>query len=152
MKTKLLFPIIFLVVSIFSSAYSQEFPAKMREKVKQLMVWKLTDRLNLTKEQSEKFFPLLNEFLDANETLIEERRGLLKELSDKESKLSDSELNEKSSRILQIDRERAENMIKFSKDSEKILTARQKADLVVFQTEFARDLAKMIEKRRKNQD
>lgn len=152
MKSKLLSLIIVLAVNIFSTAYSQEIPPKMREKVKQLMVWKLTDRLNLTKEQSEKFFPLLNEFLDSNEALMDERRVLLKVLSDKDFKLSDSELEEKSSRVLQIDRERAENMIKFSKNTEKILTARQKADLVVFQTEFVRDLAKMIEKRRKNQD
>ena len=156
-KVLCIYMIAALIFSLFSatSIHAQDnipenVPPKMREKIKELMVWKLTDRLNLSTEQGEKFFPLLNKFLDANDKLMQERRELVVDISKNLSILSDSKLDEKSSRILEIDRERAENMIRLSKDSEKILTPKQKADLIIFQTEFVRDLAKMVEKRRKD--
>lgn len=148
MKSKLL--TLFLTVmmlSSFSLIAQDEMPLKMREKVKDLLIWKLTDKLNLTEDQSAKFFPLFNRFLDDHEKLMDERRNLLRDLKEGE-KLSDSQLNEKSNRILKIDRERADNLQKIATDSEKILSAKQRADLIIFQTEFIRDLAKMIEKRK----
>lgn len=140
---------VLILLSAGSVSAQENIPPKMREKVKQLMVWKLTDRLDLTEEQSPKFFPILNKFLDDNEKLMDERRELLKDLQNSAG-LNDSQLNEKSNRILKIDKERAENISKLSADSEKILTARQRAELIVFQTEFVRELAKMIEKQKGN--
>lgn len=150
MKKSIILLIAFFSIFSLTSLMAQDgIPKEKREKVRQLMVWKLTDRLNLTSEQSQKFFPTFNKYLDDNEKLFDERRNLIHDIKTADN-LTDAQLTEKANRILKIDKERNENLIQLVSDSDKILSARQCAELVIFQTEFVKDLARNMERFKKD--
>lgn len=150
MKKNIILLIAFFSIFSLTSLMAQDgIPKEKREKVRQLMVWKLTDRLNLTSEQSQKFFPTFNKYLDGNEKLFDERRNLIHDIKTADN-LTDAQLTEKANRILKIDKERNENLIQLVSDSDKILSARQCAELVIFQTEFVKDLARNMERFKKD--
>ena len=75
MKTKILFPIIFLLVT--SLSFSQGFKEK-REKVKALKVAYITEQLELTTDEAQKFWPIYNAF-DENQSELrhEKMRAIL---------------------------------------------------------------------------
>ena len=70
MKTKILFPIIFLLVT--SLSFSQGFKEK-REKVKALKVAYITEQLELTTDEAQKFWPIYNAFDDKQGELRHEK-------------------------------------------------------------------------------
>jgi Spy/CpxP family protein refolding chaperone len=60
MKTKILIPILFLVSFV---SFSQDFKEK-KEKIKALKVAYITEELNLTSEEAQKFWPIYNTYDD----------------------------------------------------------------------------------------
>ena len=91
MKTKFILPIILLFIS--SVSFSQDFKEK-REKVKALKVAYITEQLELTTEEAQKFWPLYNAFDDKQAELRHEkmraildrfRPGSVDKLSEKEA-------------------------------------------------------------------
>ena len=70
MKTKFILPIILLFISTVS--FSQDFKEK-REKVKALKVAYITEQLELTTEEAQKFWPLYNAFDDKQSELRHEK-------------------------------------------------------------------------------
>jgi len=125
-------------------------PEKQREKVKQIRIWKLTDKLNLTEEQSARFFALYNRHSDDMEALRMERKKILNELKDNVNSWSESKITDKLAQIDEIEQKMVTRRKEFLKSTESVLTVQQRAELVIFETEFLKDLAKMIEKRREN--
>ncbi|MCK6601352.1 MAG: Spy/CpxP family protein refolding chaperone [Bacteroidetes bacterium] len=125
-------------------------PEKQREKVKQIRIWKLTDKLNLTEEQSARFFAIYNRHSDDMEALRTERKKILNELKDNLNSWSESKITDKLAQIEEIEQKMVTRRKEFLKSTEPVLTVQQRAELVIFETEFLKDLAKMIEKRREN--
>ena len=70
MKTKIIYPILFLLISSFS--FSQGFKEK-KGKVKALKIAYITEELDLTTEEAQKFWPIYNAFDDKQSELRHEK-------------------------------------------------------------------------------
>lgn len=96
MKTTIVYLLTFVIVSCATfSAYAQ--PEKFQEKKEHIEALKasfITQKLNLTKEEAQKFWPVYNEYQDAKDALHKEQREEFKNYKDRFDQLSEKELTE----------------------------------------------------------
>ena len=75
MKTRFIYPLVFLLIS--SLSFAQDYKER-REKVKALKVAFITEKLELTTEEAQKFWPIYNAFDEKQAELRHEKmRGIL---------------------------------------------------------------------------
>jgi biopolymer transport protein ExbB/TolQ len=72
------FPIIFLLTILSVSVLAQRNRQVDKEKLEAARVAFITNRLSLSPEQAEKFWPLFNEFQDKRNGMMRELRGISK--------------------------------------------------------------------------
>ena len=147
MKTKFIFPIIFLLVS--SLSFSQDH----REKVKALKVAYITEQLELTSDEAQKFWPIYNTFEDKQSELRHEK---MRAILDRFQPGNVDKLSEKEASALLIQMEKIEEDLfnlkkKFIKDLQGVISAKKIIKLKKAEEDFNRELLKqMREKRRAN--
>lgn len=150
MKTKFIFPIIFLLVS--SLSFSQDHREK-REKVKALKVAYITEQLELTSDEAQKFWPIYNTFEDKQSELRHEK---MRAILDRFQPGNVDKLSEKEASALLIQMEKIEEDLfnlkkKFIKDLQGVISAKKIIKLKKAEEDFNRELLKqMREKRRAN--
>ena len=124
MKTKFLLPFLLLFVSTVS--FSQGFRGK-KEKVKALKVAYITDELNLTTEEAQRFWPIYNAFDDKQAELRHEK---MKAILDRFEPGSVEKLSEKDASSLLVQMEIIEETLfalrkKFIKELQSVLPAKK---------------------------
>lgn len=145
---KQLFTILFLLFTTF--VFSQDMGEKI-ERVKALRVAYISDRLELTPDEAQKFWPVFNQFDDKQFELNREKRKLMFKLRPENS----SNLSEKESAELMAEDDRIETEIQNNKKqlvknlqgvipNQKILMLRQ------IEIEFKQKLLKQIKNRRES--
>ena len=150
MKTIFIFPIIFLLVS--SLSFSQDHREK-REKVKALKVAYITEQLELTTDEAQKFWPIYNTFEDKQSELRHEK---MRAILDRFQPGNVDKLSEKEASALLIQMEKIEEDLfnlkkKFIKDLQGVISAKKIIKLKKAEEDFNRELLKqMREKRRAN--
>lgn len=148
MKTKFLFPIIFLLVSSFS--WAQDHKEK-REKVKALKVAYITEQLELTSEEAQKFWPIYNTF---DEKQMELRHEKMRAILDRFQPGNVDKLTEKEASALLVQMEKIEEDLfnlrkKFIKDLQGIISAKKIIKLKKAEEDFNRELLKQMREKRK---
>lgn len=118
---------------------------EMREKVRTMKMWKLTEELDLTEDQAVKFFPLFRKFenevqelRDENGELTERLKGYL--IAKEEGK----KIEEIIVKIEKNDVLILEARTKFRKDAGKVLDTGQIGKLIIFQHEFPKRFREAI--------
>lgn len=145
---KQLFTILFLLLSTL--IFSQDKDERI-ERVKALRVAYISDRLNLTPDEAQKFWPVFNQFDDKQFELNREKRKLMFKLRPENS----SNLSDKESAELMAEDDRLETEIQNNKKqlvknlqgvipNQKILMLRQ------IEIEFKQKLLKQIKNRRES--
>jgi hypothetical protein len=121
--------------------------AKIRERLQTIKIWRLTEEVGLTSEQSEKFFPLYNQHQKAIDELEFKRGEILNRLEEmtEDDKTEDGlisgairELEENSQRMTQ-ERNR------FIDQISSVLDTRQKARWLVFEDRFRQRIQEIIQ-------
>jgi len=84
--------IVFLLTILSVSGYAQRNREVDKEKLEAARVAFITNRLSLSPEQAEKFWPLYNEFNDKRNTMMREMRGI--------SKIGDEEISNSQAKAL----------------------------------------------------
>ena len=148
MKTKILFPIIFLLVA--SLSFSQGFKEK-REKVKALKVAYITEQLELTTDEAQKFWPIYNTFDDKQGELRHEK---MRAILDRFRPGSVDKLSEKDASNSLIQMEKIEEDLfnlrrKFIKDLQGVVSAKKIIKLKKAEEDFNRELLKQMREKRK---
>lgn len=119
---------------------------KLRERINTMKVWKLTEEVGLTPQQSEKFFPIYNKFQKAMDD-IEMKRGelvdRLESLADSQS-ASNKDIAEAMAAVNDIPRQMLAERDKFIKDISTVLPLQQQAKLAVFEERFKQRLQEFI--------
>lgn len=129
---------------------SPEKRQELMQRIRQLKMWKLTERLKLSEEQSVKFFPKYNAYQDEIGENFEKMRGLMKELrAMQSSNASEAQIDQKVNEILQARSQNDAILQKHIKGFREVLTARQMAELIVFERDFMRDLKGKLDEARK---
>ena len=145
MKTKFIFPIIFLLVS--SLSFSQDH----REKVKALKVAYITEQLELTSDEAQKFWPIYNTFEDKQSELRHEK---MRAILDRFQPGNVDKLSEKEASALLIQMEKIEEDLfnlkkKFIKDLQGVISAKKIIKLKKAEEDFNRELLKQMREKRR---
>ncbi|TAF08121.1 MAG: sensor of ECF-type sigma factor [Flavobacteriia bacterium] len=148
MKTKIIYPIVFLLISTLS--FSQGFREK-KEKVKALKMAYITEQLNLTTEEAQKFWPIYNAF---DEKQSELRHEKMRAILNRFEPGSVEKLSEKDASSLLIQIETIEENIfnlrkKFIRDLQGVISAKKIIKLKKAEDDFNRTLLKQIKDRRR---
>ena len=148
MKTKFILPIILLFISTVS--FSQDFKEK-REKVKALKVAYITEQLELTTEEAQKFWPLYNAFDDKQSELRHEK---MRSILDRFKPGNVENLSEKEASTLLIQMEKIEEDLfnlkkKFIKDLQDVISAKKIIKLKKAEEDFNRELLKQMREKRR---
>ena len=148
MKTKIILPIIFLLVT--SLSFSQGFKEK-REKVKALKVAYITEQLELTTDEAQKFWPIYNTFDDKQGELRHEK---MKSILDRFKPGNVEKLSEKDASNSLIQMEKIEEDLfnlkkKFIKDLQGVISAKKIIKLKKAEEDFNRELLKQMREKRR---
>ena len=148
MKTKIIFPIIFLLVT--SLSFSQGFKEK-REKVKALKVAYITEQLELTTDEAQKFWPIYNAF-DENQSEL--RHEKMRAILDRFKPGNVEKLSEKDASNSLIQMEKIEEDLfnlkkKFIKDLQGVISAKKIIKLKKAEEDFNRELLKQMREKRR---
>jgi len=148
MKTKIIYPIVFLLISTLS--FSQGFKEK-KEKVKALKVAYITEQLDLTKEEAQKFWPIYNAYDDKQAELRHEK---MRAILDRFEPGNVDKLSEKEASTLLTQMETVEESLftlrkKFIKELQGVLSAKKIIKLKKAEEDFNRTLLKQIKERRR---
>ena len=148
MKTKILFPIIFLLVT--SLSFSQGFKEK-REKVKALKVAYITEQLELTTDEAQKFWPIYNTFDDKQGELRHEK---MKSILDRfkpgnVEKLSEKDASNSLAQMEKIEEDLFNLKKKFIKDLQGVISAKKIIKLKKAEEDFNRELLKQMREKRR---
>ena len=143
MKTKFIFPIIFLLVS--SLSFSQDHREK-REKVKALKVAYITEQLELTSDEAQKFWPIYNKYdgkiMDLKEAQMklrhQKRNG-----TDEEALKKIEEAEEKEAEVMVLKKKMRAELIP-------VISAEKVLKLEQLEQEFHKKLLEKLKERRGN--
>ncbi len=148
--------LLFLISMISLSAFAQEeeqeqtqLDPKAQEKINSLRIAYLTDKLGLSPEQAEKFWPIYREFatkrMEIRSELREKAKGIDKNNPDpkKQQELVDLSLKVKQ-RVLDLEKDYSGRLLK-------VVTAEQMLRLPNAEAEFRGYLNDLLQQRRLNQ-
>ncbi|NTW49995.1 MAG: hypothetical protein HGB19_09750 [Chlorobiales bacterium] len=131
----------------------QRQPEKRQEliqRIRQLKIWKLTERLKLTEEQSVKFFPKYNAYQDEMVENFEKMHSLMGELRALQaSNAGEAQIDQKVNDLLQVQSKNDGVLQKHIKGFREVLTARQVAELIVFEHDFMSHIREKLDEARK---
>ncbi len=152
MMKNIILPLLFLTLSF--SACSQKDHAKM-EKIKALKVAHLSDKLNLTELEADKFWPIYNAYDDKRHKLFKLERRLVKDNIKKVGGI-ESLTNEEADAVLlklrDVKEQLHSNRLEFQKSILNILPSKKILLLEVTERNFNRKLMKMLKKERLEKD
>ena len=147
MKTKI---ITLLILLVTFNSFSQGFKGK-KDKVKALKIAYITEELNLTTEEAQRFWPIYNAFDDKQADLRHEK---MRAILDRFEPGSVEKLSEKDASSLLIQMETIEENLfnlrkKFIRDLQGVISAKKIIKLKKAEDDFNRTLLKQIKDRRR---
>lgn len=138
MKKSILIIILFLSLNVFAQGRG--------EKLKALKVAFITERLDLTQEEAQKFWPIYNAYEENERKLrldtFEERKDLNVET------LSEAEANELIDNFTKAENERHKLKQQFIQDIRKVLPAKKVILLKKVEDDFKRQMLEQFKRRR----
>ncbi len=133
----------------FRRNLSPEQRKALKKRIHQLKMWKLTERLNLTEDQSTRFFPRYNKYQDEVFVNFEKMHQLMARLRElKESNSDSKKIDDTVNEILNTQAQNHEILQKHVKKFRDVLSASQVAELIVFERDFSRDLRGLLNRPR----
>ncbi len=136
-----------------TEAIGQRVPREqLAKRIKQLQMWKLTERLNLSEEQSMKFFPRYNRYQDELTDAVQSLQNRLSRLQElHQSNAKESDLDAEIRAVITERKNVSEVLPKYLDEFRQVLTARQMADLILFERDFLRDITDALERARERE-
>ena len=122
------------------------------ERMEMMMTWKLTEELELTPEQADKFFPRMKVHRDNMEKidikLREAAKDVLRKIEDGKE-ISDNEFNKMLEKATDLERQKIDERTRFMNELNGILDNTQRVKLTMFKTKFAKEMQEQIRMKRK---
>lgn len=147
-KTKLLFTFIVLIGTVF--CFAQKKDGHHYEKIKTLKINYISDKLNLTPEEAEKFWPIFNEYEKSNRNLRSSGIRSVKTEIDKYGSidaLPEEKALELSRIFIKINDKLATNKRNTFEKLESILSPRQLLALNFAEIEFNKEVLRTLKKK-----
>jgi Spy/CpxP family protein refolding chaperone len=147
----------FITILILSSpvALSQPGPGpgqgpmreKIRQRIRTIKIWQLTETVGLTPEQSERFFPIYNKHQKAMQNLESEKHEAIQRLNSltDDPDASDDDIRKAMTEFDDFVRRSMELRRDFMDEVSTALSLRQQGKLLAFEEMFKRRMQKIIE-------
>ncbi|MCJ7800963.1 MAG: periplasmic heavy metal sensor [Candidatus Marinimicrobia bacterium] len=122
------------------------------ERMEMMMTWKLTEELELTPEQADKFFPRMKAHRDNIEKIDTEIREVVRDMRDKikdDEDILDKEFNSFYNQVIDLEKQKIDEKNRFMTEMKGILENSQRAKLAMFKDRFAKDMQEQIRAKRK---
>ena len=142
---KRLIPILVLLIGL--SGYAQR-DGRMNERIKAQKVAFITDKLSLTAEEAQQFWPIYNAFEEKRESI---KSGQLREVKIKirqNPDMSDREASKLLDQILDAENEIHNAKMKLAEDLQSVLSPKKIIRLRATEDEFNRELLQHLKKMR----
>ena len=148
MKIKFIYPLVFLLIS--TSSFAQDYKEK-REKVKALKVAYITEQLELTTDEAQKFWPIYNAFDEKQSELRHEKmRAILDRFKPGNvEKLSEKDASNSLAQMEKIEEDLFNLKKKFIKDLQGVISAKKIIKLKKAEEDFNRELLKQMREKRR---
>jgi hypothetical protein len=125
-----------VLLAISSFAFADRFDHVDFEKFKAKKVAYITDAINLTPAEAEKFWPVYNEFDKKRFSIMQERRDLENSLKVKIENLSDDKYIELTKKMVSFHKAEGELFVEYNEKFLKILPSKKVVQLYVAEMEF----------------
>ncbi len=122
------------------------------ERMEMMMTWKLTEELELTPEQADKFFPRMRAHRENLENINNELKEAAKDIHRKledDKEISDNEFNKMFEMIIELERQKIDEKTRFITELNGILDNTQRVKLTMFKNKFAKEMKEQIRMKRK---
>jgi len=122
------------------------------ERMEMMMIWKLTDHLELTQDQAEKFFPSMRAHQKQVQKIRKEEKELFTPVYKKVKKgedISKAEANKLLNKVATYEQKRSKARIDFVKDSGDILNPTQQVKLLMFDGQMKQQVRDRMQDRYK---
>ncbi len=119
---------------------------QVKDRIKTIKMWKLTEKLEMDESQSQRFFPIYNRFFDTWERIQISRGDVIQKLDElvQKDRASESDINRQLDKLDSLDRAGQDARIKFRNDVKGILNTRQIGQLYVFEIKFMMEMRDII--------
>jgi len=119
-----------------------------RERMESLRIWKMTEFLDLTTEQSTKFFPKLKEFRESISDDRDRQRKIMIEIhklvKDEDYKSSQADVKKYAKQLSELEKNIISKKEAFIIDTGDVLTADQQMKYIIFDNRFRNRLMKAL--------
>ena len=140
--------IIFLVFSSFSLlAQPGATKEEREERIKAQKIAFISNELELTPEEAEKFWPVYNQYEDELESKHKEKRKAMKQLRDIDE-LSEEEAHKLTKRIFELEAQETEIRLKYLDKFADVLGKKKASMVFMAEEKFKRELLKRIKQGR----
>ena len=133
--------VLFFCFSLMHSTWAQ--PGKSSEKIRALKVAYITEKLELSTSEAEKFWPIYNKFDISSHQLRREMKKKMRSFFNPESEMrevTNEEAKDLISSKLKMDKKLLQLEEQFLKDVEKIISPQKMLKLQIAEMEFGRKL------------
>ncbi|PQJ78807.1 sensor of ECF-type sigma factor [Polaribacter porphyrae] len=147
--------LLFLITFLSTISVSAQMKKGSRKKIKALKIAYLTEQLNLTSDEAEKFWPIYNDYDLKQHKLRSKTRTAMKNAIRKKGEIdaiSEVDAKELISSKLDTDKKIYELQKSFINKLEKFLSYKKIIKLQVAEIEFTRKLMRKYKRKRKNDD
>lgn len=114
------------------------------EKIDKLKIAFITDELDLTSEEAEKFWPIYNELEDKLKELRKANRKIQKEIDESYETLSNEDAKKKLETILENDKKEIDLRKEYSEKFSKVIGDKRTLKLLSLEHEFKRELLERL--------
>jgi len=140
--------ILLLTLFLSMNAFSQRERFENSDKIKALKIAYITEKLDLSTSEAEKFWPVYNAFEDTQDKLRQDAYNKRKNIN--LESISESEAEQLLTEMETFVKRRHELLIKFTKDLRAIIPAKKIILLKGVEDDFKRKMIKEFRKRRQN--
>ena len=151
MKKLILFSILLIVpISLFAQPPGSQFDRMRkpprRQQIEMLRIWKMTEELDLTEQQAEKFFPKLRNEDKKIEELEQQRQKIFRNPHEdvKKGEIDAKELDKTINDLTEIQTDIIQKHARFIRDMDGILSTDQQARLIIFRHRFRERMVDMM--------
>ena len=133
------------LLSIFLLTIAFVFSNQKKDNIKNMKIWLLTDKLSLTEQQAQKFFPMYK----IHEKNINENKQLIKKLYQEINKLdsnSKKDFEDLKSKLFTLEKNNLILRQNFISDMDEVLDLKQRIELINFEQWFKDELKRKARK------
>ena len=127
-----------------NTSYGQAKDSQKEELVKAQKIAFFTEKLNLSAEESQRFWPVYNEYWQRKNKIIEERRNAMKFCSENMTNLSAQEIERYGDMYINFHKQESELLLEFNEKFKKVLTADKVMKLYLADYDFKTYLLQQI--------